>query len=368
MKTKAAVLYEYGKPLVIEELDVSRPKEKEVLVKNMAAGLCHTDLSVVNGVIRMPPLPCLPGHEGAGIVQDVGAGVTRVKPGDHVLLMWVPVCGQCYYCLRGQPYLCKQKDKTRSGTMLDGTIRLQKGNLKIHSMLGVGCFSEFNVVSEYSVLTIDANIPLDLAALVGCAVITGVGAVLNKAKVKPGSSVAVIGTGGVGLNAIQGAVLASATEVIAIDLVDSKLQLAKKFGANYLINVTREDPVKRVLEITEGLGVDYAFEAIGKPETSMMAYNLLRRGGTLVIMGVAEMEAKLNLPLYELPLLEKNIMGCNYGSGDCRRDLLMLLDLYKAGKIRLTELITKRYSLEEINQGLQDLEAGKNIRGMIIYS
>ncbi len=368
MKTRAAVLYEYGKPLIIEEIEVSKPREKEVLVKNKAAGLCHTDLSVVKGVIRMPPLPCVPGHEGTGIVQEVGPGVTRVKPGDHVLLMWVPACGRCYYCLQGQPYLCKQKDKTRSGTMLDGTVRLQKGSLKIHSMLGVGCFSEWNVVSEYSVLPIDADVPLDLAALVGCAVITGVGAVLNKAKVKPGSSVAVIGTGGVGLNAIQGAVLANATKIIAIDLVDSKLELARIFGATHLINVTREDPMKTVMEITAGLGVDYAFEAIGKPETSVTAYHLLRRGGTLVIMGVAEMEAKLNLPLYEIPLLEKNILGCNYGSGDCRRDLLMLLELYRAGKIRLADLITKRYSLDGINEGFQDLQAGKNIRGMIIYS
>jgi len=368
MKTKAAVLYEYGKPLVIEELELSPPREQEVLVKNMAAGLCHTDLSVVNGVIRMPPLPCIPGHEGAGIVQEVGPGVTKVKPGDHVILMWVPVCGGCYYCLHDQPYLCEQKDKTRSGTMLDGTFRLQKGDLKIHSMLGVGCFSEFNVVSEKSIVPINNDFPFEVAALVGCGVITGVGAVLNKAKVKPGSSVAVIGVGGVGLNVIQGALLANATKIIAIDILDRKLELARSFGASHALNSSREDPYKKIMEITENRGVDYSFEAIGKAETTLLAYNLLRRGGSLVIMGVAEMEAKLNLPLYEIPLLEKNILGCNYGSGDPRLDLLMLLDLYKAGRIRLDELITKRYSLDEINIGFQELEAGQNIRGMIIFS
>jgi Zn-dependent alcohol dehydrogenase len=159
MKTKAAVLYEYGKPLIIEELELAAPKEKEVLVKNRAAGLCHTDLSVINGVVRMPPLPCVPGHEGAGVIQEVGSGVTKVKPGDSVLLMWVPICGQCYYCLRGQPHLCAEKDKTRSGTMLNGTYRLRKGNQNIHSMLGVGCFSESIVVSEQSILPIDPSIP-----------------------------------------------------------------------------------------------------------------------------------------------------------------------------------------------------------------
>lgn len=367
MKTKAAVLHEYGKALVIEELDLASPKEKEVLVKYEAAGLCHTDLSVINGTWNMPPLPCVPGHEGAGIIQEVGPGVTRVKPGDAVLLMWVPICGQCYYCLRDQPYLCAEKDKTRSGTMLDGTYRLQKGALNIHSMLGVGCFSEYNVVSERSVLLIDPAIPLDIAAVTGCSVITGVGAVIHTAKVKPGSTVAVMGTGGVGLNVIQGAVMANATKILAIDIKDNKLELAGQFGATHLINAAKDDPLEKVMELTAGIGADYAFEVIGSPETILTAYKLVRRGGNTVIVGLADVEAKLSLPIYEIPLMEKNILGCNYGSGDSRLDLITLLDLYKGGRIRLEQLITRRYGLEEINQGFKDLAAGKNIRGMIIY-
>jgi len=367
MKTKAAVLYEYGKALVIDELELASPKEKEVLIKNKAAGLCHTDLSIINGVIRMPPLPCIPGHEGAGVVQEVGPGVTKVKAGDPVLLMWVPVCGQCYYCLRGQTYLCAEKDKTRSGTMLDGTCRLRKGSQDIHSTLGVGCFTEYNVVSEQSVLPIDPSIPFDMAAVVGCGVITGVGAVINKAKVKPGSSVAVVGVGGVGLNVIQGAVLANATKIMAIDILDSKLELARQFGATHVINASKEDPLERVMEITQGIGADYAFEAVGTAEAALTAYNLIRRGGCVVVVGVPGLDAKLTLPLVEIPGMEKSILGCNYGSGDSRTDLITLLELYKAGRIHLEQLVTKRYSLEEINRGFEDLEAGKNIRGVIIY-
>ncbi len=367
MKTRAAVLYEYKKTLVIEEVDLDGPKEKEVLVKHKAAGLCHTDLSVLNGFIRMPPLPCIPGHEGAGVIQEVGPGVTKVKPGDPVLLMWVPICGQCYYCLRGQPYLCAEKDKTRSGTMLDGTYRLRKGDQNIHSMLGVGCFTEYNVVSERSVLPIDPSIPFDLAAVAGCGVITGVGAVINKAKVKPGSTVAVMGAGGVGLNVIQGAVLANATKILAIDILDNKLEMAKVFGATHLINASREDPLERMLEITKGMGADYAFEVVGKAETALTAYKLIRRGGTVVLVGLPDLETKLTLPLYEIPLMEKSILGCNYGSGDARVDLTTLLELYKSGRIHLEQLVTNRYRLEEINTGFKDLEAGRNARGVIIF-
>ena len=367
LRTRAAVLYEYKNPLVIDELELAAPKEGEVLIQNKAAGLCHTDLSVLSGFIRMPPLPCIPGHEGAGVVQEVGPGVTRVKPGDPVLLMWVPICGQCYYCMRGQPFLCAEKDKTRSGTMLDGTYRLRKGKQPIHSMLGVGCFSEYNVVSERSVLPIDPGIPFDLAAVAGCAVITGVGAVINKAKVKPGSTVVVMGVGGVGLNVIQGAVLANATKILAVDILDNKLELARLFGATHLINGAKEDPLKKVMDITNGIGADYAFEAVGKAETALTAYKLIRRGGTVVVVGLPDLETQMTLPLFEIPLMEKSILGCNYGSGDARVDLPALLELYKSGRIHLEQLVTNRYRLEEINTGFKDLEAGKNARGVIIY-
>jgi len=368
MKTKAAVLYEYGKPLVIDELELDSPREKEVLVRNKAAGICHTDLSLINGVSRISPLPCIPGHEGAGVIQEIGQRVTNVKPGDHVLLLWVPVCGTCYYCLRGQPYLCMEKDKTRGGAMTDGTYRLRKGSQDIHSMMGVGCFSEYNVVTERNVLPIDPSIPFNIAAVVGCGVITGVGAVINKAQVKPGSSVAVMGAGGVGLNVIQVAILANATKIVAIDILDNKLELAKLFGATHVINASREDPIEKVMEITEGIGVDYAFEVIGSAETTLTAYKLIRRGGYAVVVGVPGLDAKLTLPLAEIPVMEKSILGSFYGSGDIRIELMTLLELYKAGRIQLEQLITNRYRLEEINTGFKDLEAGKNARGVIVYS
>ena len=367
MKTKAAVVYEYKKPMVIEELELGGPNERELLVRYKAAGLCHSDLSVINGVLTLPPLPCVLGHEGAGVVQEVGRGVTRVKPGDHVLLMWVPVCGQCYYCLRGQPYLCVLKDTTRSGTMLDGTYRLKKGNQNIGKMVGVGSFSEYNVVNEESVLPIDPDIPFEVAAITGCAVVTGVGAVINKARVKPGSSVAVVGIGGVGLSVVQGALLASATKIIAIDILDNKLEFAKQFGATHVINASREDPVEKAMEATEGIGADYAFEALGKSETALTAFKLIRRGGYAVIVGVPALDDMLTLPLYELPLMEKSILGCYYGSDDIRIELKTLLDLYKNGRLKIDELITSRYSLEEINTGFKDLESGKNARGVVIY-
>lgn len=266
MKTRAAILNEYQKPMAVEEIELDKPKEKEVLVKMQAAGLCHSDYSIIQGILRMPPLPCIPGHEGAGIIQEVGPGVTRVKPGDHVLLMWVPVCGKCYYCRKGQPALCAEKDKTRGGTMLDGSYRIRNRGRNIHVMMGIGTFSEYNVVSEQSVLPIHPPIPFDIASVVGCAVITGVGAVLNKAKVEAGSSVAVIGAGGVGLNVIQGAVLANATKIIAIDILDNKLEFARAFGATHVINASKEDPIAKVMEFTGGSALITPLRSSAKPK------------------------------------------------------------------------------------------------------
>ncbi len=367
MKTKAAVLYEYNRPLVIEELELDPPKENEVLVQYKAAGLCHTDLSILHGTLPMPPLPCVAGHEGAGVVVEVGEKVRKVKPGDHVLAVWVPVCGGCTYCLKGQHNLCEEKDKVRGGTLLDGTYRLRKGDLNIHSMMGVGTFSQYNVLDERSVLPIDKDLPLDVASIVGCAVITGVGAVLNTAKVAPGSTVAVVGTGGIGLNVIQGAVLANATTIIAVDVLDNKLAFAKEFGATHTVNADKEDPVLTVMEITDQLGVDYAFEALGKSETAKTCFAMVRRGGVAVIVGVPGLQEKLTLPMFELPLLEKSILGSYYGSCDGRVHLNVLLDLYRNGRLKLDPLVTGRYPFGEIQRGFEDLAAGKNARGVVLY-
>ena len=367
MKTKAAVLYEYRKPLVIEELDLESPKAGEVLVEYKAAGICHSDLSLVNGIISKPPLPCIPGHEGAGIVLEVGAGVSRVRPGDHVLALWVPSCGQCYYCIRHQPYLCVQRDKALSGVMVDGTSRVKKGIQSITCMAAVGTFTQYNVVNGESLLPIDKDISFEAAAVIGCAVVTGVGAVLNTAKVQPGSSIAVVGIGGVGLNVIQGAILANATTIIAIDLLDNKLEVAKQFGATHTINAAKEDLRQKVKSITGGIGVDYAFEVIGTPQTAQMAFDIIRRGGAAVIVGLAGSEDILPLSLPQVAGMEKRVLGCYYGSSNLFGDLKILLDLYKKGRIKVMELITKHYSLQEINKGVEDLKSGKNARGVISY-
>jgi S-(hydroxymethyl)glutathione dehydrogenase/alcohol dehydrogenase len=367
MKTKAAVLYEYRKPLVVEELDLESPKAGEVLVEYKVAGICHSDLSIVNGIITMPPLPCIPGHEGAGMVVEVGAGVTRVKPGDHVLAIWVPSCGQCYYCVRHQPYLCVQRDRARTGVMVDGTSRLKKGTQSIPYMMGVGTFSKYNVLNEKSVLPMDKDISFEAAAVTGCAVVTGVGAVFNAAKVQPGSSVAVVGIGGVGLNVIQGAFLANATTIIAIDLLDNKLELARQFGATHTVNPNRENFQEKVNSITGGIGVDYSFEVIGTPKTAQMAFDIIRRGGTAVMVGIAGAQDTIPLSLVQVTGMEKRILGCYYGSANLLPDLKMMLDLYKKGRIKVMELITKHYSLEEINKGFEDLKSGGNARGVIKY-
>ena len=366
MKTTAAVLYEHNTPLVVDELDLAAPKQGEVLVEMKAAGICHSDLSVITGVFTMPPLPAVPGHEGAGIVREVGPGVDKVKPGDHVLILWVPTCGHCYYCQHGQPYLCQLRDFARSGMMPDGTHRLTKGEIKIFNMVGVGTFNRFNVVSQNNLLLIDDDVPFEIAALTGCGVMTGVGAVLNTGQVKPGSSVVIIGTGGVGINVIQGAVLAGATKIIAVDLLDGKLELAKDFGATHTVNPAKENLQEKVLAITKGIGADYAFDIVGSPKIVETAVGLIRRGGKVVMVGMGPADQKLDLPLTPLLVMEKSLLSCYYGSSNLCTDLTTLLDLYKVGRLKLDKLITARYPLEEINQGFADLVAGKNLRGVII--
>jgi len=251
--------------------------------------------------------------------------------------------------------------------MMDGTSRIKKGTQSIAYMMGVGTFSHYNVLSEKSVLPMDKDIPFEVAAVTGCAVVTGVGAVLNAAKVQPGSSVAVVGIGGVGLNVIQGAVLANATTIIAIDLLDNKLNLARQFGATHTINPGKENFQEKVNSITGGIGVDYSFEVIGTPQTAQMAFDIIRRGGTAVMVGIAGAQDTIPLSLLQLAGMEKRIIGCYYGSANMLADLKILLDLYKRGRIKVRELITKDYALEEINKGFEDLKSGGNARGVIKY-
>lgn len=365
MRTQAAVVYEHDKPVVVDDLELDAPKDNEVLIRMAASGVCHSDLSIVNGTIYYDP-PVAIGHEGAGVVEHVGAGVSYVRPGDHVVLSFVSYCGECQMCQRGRVNLC-DGFSARRGYLLDDTCRLHnKAGKPIPQMARIGTMSEYTVVPKQSLVKIDSHYSLEKAALVGCGVTTGVGAVLNTAKVEPGSSVAVIGTGGVGLNVIQGAVLASAERIIAVDRVDKKLDFARGFGATDVVNASEGDPVEAVKQLTGGKGVDYAFEVIGNPKTIEQAYVMIRRGGTAVVVGVAHADTRVSLPAQEMSLSEKRLIGSYYGSAMPRIDMPKILKLYDEGKLKLDELITQNYRLGQINEAFADMEAGKNARGVIL--
>lgn len=369
MKTKAAVLYQPSTPLVVEELELDEPKAGEVLVKIAYTGLCHSDLHVIDN--EMPAgLPTVLGHEGAGVVEAVGPGVTRIKPGDHVVLTFIPSCGRCKWCVSGMAQLCDLGQYILQGPQIDGTYRLHNADGQdIGQMLLVGTFSQYTVVNQDSVCIIDKSYPLDVACLVSCGVATGVGAVNNRAKVTPGSSVLVIGIGGVGINAVQGAKLASATTIIAVDTVQKKLDWAMEFGATHTIDASKDDVVMKVMEITNGVGVDFAFEVIGTPDTIGQAFNATSKGGTTVVVGMTSfMENSIPVNPFILASYQKAILGTLYGSTNPQTEIPLLLNMHAHGQLKLDELITHVYTLDEINQGYDDLRAGKNLRGVVKMS
>ena len=367
MKTRAAVMYEHNEPVVVEELELDEPKANEVLVRTAASGVCHSDLSVVTGAIYYDAAVAL-GHEGAGVIERVGAEVTGFQPGDHVILSFVSYCGSCRLCQMEKVCLCESYDVPR-GFQLDGTYRLHNGSGDgILQMARIATMSEYMVVPQQNLVKIGKNYALEKAALVGCGVTTGVGAVLNTAKVEPGSTVAVIGTGGVGLNAIQGAVLAQAEQIIAVDIAEKKLDFAKSFGATDVVNAATCDPVEAVHELTDGLGVDYAFEVIGNPKTIVQAYRMVRAAGMAVIVGMAHHEMDVSIPAQHLVSTERQLIGSFYGSCHPRVDMPKLLKLYTEGKLKLDELITRHYRLEQINEAFADMEAGENARGIIVFN
>ena len=367
MKTRAAVMYEHNQPVIVEELELDEPKANEVLIRTAASGVCHSDLSVVTGTIFYDAAVAL-GHEGAGVIERVGDDVTEFHPGDHVILSFVSYCGSCRMCQMEKVCLCESYDVPR-GFQLDGTYRLHNSSGDgILQMARIATMSEYMVVPEQNLVKVDEHYSLEKAALVGCGVTTGVGAVLNTAKVEPGSSVAVIGTGGVGLNAIQGAVLAQAERIIAVDIAEKKLNFAKSFGATDVVNASTCDPVEAVRELTAGLGVDYAFEVIGNPKTIVQAYNMVRAAGTAVIVGMAHHQSDVSIPAQHLVSTERQLIGSFYGSCQPKVDMPKLLDLYTEGKLKLDELITRHYRLEQINEAFADMEAGENARGVILFN
>lgn len=366
MITRAAVFYEPGRPFVVENLDLQPPAAGEVLVKVAAAGVCHSDWHLMTGATQHPT-PVVPGHEGSGVVTSTGEGVTKVKVGDHVALNWAPNCGHCFYCLRDKPNLCTTYvGPVWAGTMMDGTTRFSKDGEPVYHFSAVACFAEQIVVPQECCVPLSSSVPLEVAALIGCAVTTGVGAVLNTARIEPGSDVAVYGAGGVGLNIIMGAKLAGARRIIAIDNQEAKGDIAQSFGAtDILMNGPETNDAIRGL--TGGRGADYVFEAIGLPAVQEQCLDAVRPGGTVVLAGVSPMGSGTDLPGAIITRQEKTVMGSYYGSANTARDFPLYADLYLNGKLDLGSLVSKRYSLDQINEAYADMLGGETARGIIVF-
>ena len=360
---KAAVLYEPHKPLRVEEVDLDEPGAGEVRVKMVGGGVCHSDYHRVDGHTAISTLPFVLGHEGSGIVQEVGPGVTGLAAGDPVIFSLTPQCGRCRNCTAGRANLCDAHNRA-TGLMPDGTTRFSKDGVRYFH--GLATFAEETVVPESYAVKVRGDVPLEKVCLIGCAVLTGVGAVVNRAKVETGSTVAVYGCGGVGLNVVQGAALAAASMIIAIDKVDFKLEKAGEFGATHLVNADREDPVNRILELTDG-GADYAFEVIGVPQVVRQAFESVRPGGTAVMVGVPPHGADIAIPAQPL-FSDRTLMGTFYGAGRPRVDFPWLLDLYADGRLKLDELISKYRALDEINEAFEDMNRGVTARTILTFN
>ena len=363
---RAVICRELNQPVVVEDIQVDPPKRGEVTVKLAACGVCHSDLSATNGTLAMQ-LPLVLGHEAAGEVVEVGEAVTALKEGDHVVSSFIYMCGECRFCAAGWPVLCLEQGKAIT-TLPDGTVRTRDASgdpLNIFS--GCGVMAEYATMHVDNLVRIDAQVPLDRAALVGCAVTTGVGAVFNTARVTPGASVAVFGCGGVGLNVVQGARIAGAGRIIAIDTLEAKVAMARDFGAtDVLVIKPGEDPTKALKKLTGG-GPDYAFECVGNGELAAAAYKAIRRGGLAVVVGVAKPGDMTAVRTMTLPFEEKTLTGSYFGSSIPRIDFPRMLALYMRGQLKLDQLITRRYRIEEAPQAFADLESGRNARGVIVF-
>lgn len=366
---RAAVLTGVNEKFEVrDDVEVQAPRAGEVKVRMGASGVCHSDLSIQNGTMASP-FPVVCGHEGSAIVEEVGEGVTVVKPGDHVVLSWVPECGECFFCMRGQGSLCERATMALlAGGMLDGSKRMSSRGQELSQMAALGSFSESSVVPQTSVVKIDDDVDLKVAALIGCGVLTGTGAALNTARIAKGDTVAVVGCGGVGLNVIQGAVIAGAERVIAVDVVPGKLELAKTFGATEAVNAGEGDPVGQVQALTQGRGADVSFEVIGLEQTIQQTIDMARRGGQAILVGVPRAEVAVNVPaFFGIVFNEKTIKGSWYGSSNVQQDVPKLVGLYKSGKLKLDELISRTVSLDEINDAFAALESGEVARSVIAY-
>ena len=376
MKTKAAVLYEMGAPqpyakslpLVASEITLAGPGPGEVLVEIVGAGLCHSDLSVVDGS-RPRPLPMVLGHEASGIVRSVGPEVAEFAPDDHVVFSWVPICGRCPYCASGRGALCEPGAQANTaGTLLNGSRRFTDSQSRAcNHHLGVSAFSQFTVAAQESLVKIDATLPLGMAALFGCAVMTGVGAVINTARVQPGTSVAVFGLGGVGLSAVMGARAVGAYPIVAVDRLDDKLNLAREVGATHTINAVEDDPLEAIKEVGSG-GAEYVFESVGNEKVLIQAYLSTRRGGTTISIGLPAPSKMFAVPALSIVAEERTIKGSYMGSSVPRRDIPRYIGMYQAGILPVDRLHTHTLRLDEINTGFDRLAQAQAVRQVIAFA
>ncbi|MCR8632479.1 Zn-dependent alcohol dehydrogenase [Paenibacillus radicis (ex Xue et al. 2023)] len=349
MRMKAAVMREVGKPLTIEQVELASPGPNEVLVKIEASGVCHSDMNSL--MDTSTPTPSILGHEGAGIVVGIGSNVRHVKAGDKVALSWVPFCGVCPFCEQGQVHLCEIAfGPMFDGTLLDGTSRLSQAGQKLYHYSLLSTFAEFAVVAERSCVKLPDEMPLIQASLLGCGVATGYGAAVNAAKVTPGSSVAIFGIGGVGINAIQGARIAGASQIIACDVKPKNLELARAYGATHTINVAEQNAVQALKDLTGGYGVQFAIDASGNTNAGSSAWQGTRKGGTTVVVGAYDPKKELSLPAGGFHRVGKTLKGSFYGDVHPLRDIATLAQLYLDGKLMLDELILEKIQLEDINK------------------
>lgn len=358
---KAAVLREQNTPLEIEEVQISKPGPREVLVRPVAAGVCHSDLHFLDGSYPYM-LPTILGHESAGIVEEVGSDVTYVKKGDHVITCLSAFCGHCAKCITGHLSLCASPEVSRTP---EEQPRLHSGGEAIHQFLNLSSFAELMLIHEHALVKVREDMPMDRAALIGCSTTTGVGAVFHTAGVEPGSTVAVVGCGGVGLAAINGAAIAGAGMIIAVDMVDSKLELAKALGATHTINASSGNAVGEVQELTKG-GCDYTFEAIGLKSTTEQAWQMLGSGGTATVIGMIPVGTMVELHGVDF-LAEKKIQGSNMGSNRFRVDMPRFVDFYLNGKLHLDQMISKHIKLADVNDALNALKTGEEARHVIMF-
>lgn len=365
---RAAVFTGPNEPLDIQQLTIpAEPGPNEVLVKLAASGVCHSDLHALDGEWETPA-PLVLGHEGAGVVVAVGSEVTEVEIDDHVILSWTPSCQKCEFCVAGDPVLCQLANETAyQHVFFDGKPRLSDGAQDVKSFLAVGSFGDHAMVPASAAIRIRKDAPLAQAALVGCAVTTGIGAVVNTARVEPGSTVLVVGCGGVGLNVVQGARLAGAKQIIVADVSAEKLDLGRTFGATHTVNSREVDLVTTVSELTGGRGVDYAFEAIGLPFTIEACFEAVRRGGTAVVVGQVADGVRISIDPFVMSDQEKKLIGCNYGSTRMSIDFPKIIDLYMEGKIDLDSMVTARIGLDDVNEAFAQMRQGKGIRSVIEY-